>query len=228
MAKHLREKLERGALGALVLLAAWTQTLAAEAPRPALPAALERALDRLEPELGESERERMARLFSGWDALVAYLPVADLRHVRFGDGWLELRFDFGKDDHRELEIRGTTKAYWDAKKREIVTEKGRTERVRLSSRIRLQFDENGLRGLREGDLEVKRGFWWDLEVRTVEERRIEKDSDGRPRVRTDRAGKAELRGGKPVFVECDHWLVMEARGNRMEVALDEPGSQARP
>ena len=224
MEPQVRERRIRSALGVLVLLGTSTPHLAAEA-LPVLPAALERALERLEPKLEESECERLAQLFSGWDALVGYLPIADLRRIRFGEDWVELRFDFGRDDHKELEIRGSTKAYWDAKKKEIVTEKGRDERIRLSSKVRLLFDESGLRGLRKGDLEVKRCLcWWDLEVRTLKEQRIEKDSDGRLRIRADRTGKAELREGKPMFLECDRWLVMEAKGNRMEVALDEPDS----
>lgn len=219
------KRLRRCVLGTLVLLGASSPALAEASNPPALPVALERALERLEPKLVEAERARLAELFRGWEDLVAYLPITDLKRIRFGEGWLELRFDFGGDDHKEIEIRGSKKAYWDEAKKKVVTEKGDDELVRLASKIRLEFDETGLRGLHKGDVEVKRHFlWWDLEVRTLVEKRSETDSDGRKRVCTDPSGKALLRDGKPVFLECDRWLVMEAKGRRMEIALKESGA----
>lgn len=170
---------------------------------------------------------RIRELLSGYEPLLAELPLEDLEDVSLRRSRLELRFDFDGDSHRRVEL--------PAKERWILNKKRRAERettssrsLRVNRRLRFDFDSEGICAVVEGDLEVKAGiFWFDLSLSTeLTPLREVCNAEGRPVLVEGSSGRPIKRDGRFLRETSRRWLVLEAKGRKVEIPIGDRTSEA--
>ena len=190
-------------------------TLALIATATAEPAS--RRIDRVADCAVRSHRALVKERMAGYDELLSFLPLEKLERTIASGNRLELVFS----SDLEVEL---------ASKKQPVLVKGRVEwtetearTLLVNERVRFQFDETGLCGVRSGDLEIEAGWFTpDVELHTVVARgRTAKDAEGRTLLATDERGRPIRRGGQWVPVRADRWLVLTVHGHRFDIPLDD-------
>jgi len=175
-------------------------------------------------------------LFHDFGAFLEQLPVEKLERIAISNAWIDL--DFAGKDEVEMTLHGKKSLALEPRDRRSPLDGGRLFRneaedfrLCLANVVRLKRDANGgIRGVREGDIEVKYGVWLDLELRTLK-------SPGR--MATDAAGRILLAAGadgKPLQDEhgryvpqlFDSWVVIEVDTafKDIELSLGVPRSAA--
>jgi hypothetical protein len=186
-------------------------------PEVYLPPSVLAALERLG--LEASVRERLLKLLRGREALLDFLPLAELKSVELDGDELVLRFDFGKKGERRIEI--PERAYF-------ALERGRARRFESDSRtlivdksVRMRLGPVGIESIHDGDVKVVKGFLkisLDLHTECIPGKPV-RDEDGRILVQTDEQGVPLVVDGQYVPVTADEWLIVEAHGRRIELPL---------
>jgi len=156
------------------------------------------------------------------------LPLDKLGSVVSDGGSVEFRFDFSGT--HEIELPGT--ATWTlANNGDLQATRGNRPRkkrgdsseLRFKSTVRFTVDENGLTGLRKGDIEAYGGFlagWVNLNLFSEShEGRVAKDGK-RVLLETDESGDPLVRDGRYVPQRYDNWLVITGPlGYRQEIGI---------
>jgi len=195
---------------------------AAPAGGTEVPIGLESVCQRLD--LSPECRQRFEDLLRGREALLEYLPLAQLAKVTLESGRAELRFDFGKKESKRIKI-PAAKLWALDKKGRVVQVETEAREVLIHDRVRIEIDPQGNLRLKKGDLEYETTFRnLDLEAYTLRQpNRLVRDKEDRVILRLDGEGQPFLQDGRPVVRTCDEWLVIEgALGNRFEIPLSLP------
>jgi len=174
-----------------------------------------------------SRAARLRELLAGYGPLLEILPLAALARTHYSNGELELEFDFDGAAHRQIEL--------EAKRRWVLDGDGRAcehvskaRTLRVHRKLRFHMNEDGIESVQAGDLEVKWGFFYfDLAVSTEHsgERAVRVDGDNVV-LETTRDGKLLMIGGTVVPCVASRWVVLEAKGQRVEIPI-EPVPRAR-
>ena len=205
----------------------------------AVPASVERpaAAAPIAPELlpvagllaeGAARDLALGRL-AGYGPLLRFLPLEELDSVHPGVDGIELVFDFGERSTRRVELPGRERWVIDPRAgRDPLTE-GRPKRVRgedrtliVHRRVRFRWDETGITGVAEGDLEVAYGpFAPNVSLRTERRASEARDEKGRIVLQVDERGEPLWAEGRWVPLQAERWVVLEVKGRCFELPLAE-------
>jgi hypothetical protein len=193
-----------------------------ERREPPIPVRARETIERLA--LTDVARTRLLGLIEGREALLDYLPLADLRDVVIEGDTLELRFDFEGKKSREVVIPAALYVALDPRTKRPVTLTTEENTLIVRSSIRFELGPDGISAVREGDLKVVYGiFRVNLTAHTeTHRRRRVTDEQGRVLLEVDAGGRPVTRGGDFVPLTSNEWLIIEARGKRLEVPLSRP------
>lgn len=164
--------------------------------------------------------------------LLALLPLERLVDVCAPSGRLELVFDTGAAEVLEVSVpeRTVLALGGDDEDGDLlvrgrpVSVKSEARTLLVHRRLRLELDDDGIRGLVPGDIEVAAGpFHFDLSVRIERgSPRVARDRFGRSVLALDATGAPYKAGGRWVLQQHDEWLVLSAMGHVIEVGLGAP------
>jgi len=171
-------------------------------------------------------------MFEKYGVELEFLPLDALEGVVSQDGKVTFAFDFGDQSERELQLPESRLQVLDSRHRSdrfLVDRKNRVreqksdgKKLRLKDELQLTVNENGLTGVRQGDLAVHHWLlgWVDLQVHS--ERHDGKIATGdkeRPVLETDGRGKPLVVDGHYVPQRFDDWVIITAKGRRIEVGI---------
>lgn len=155
------------------------------------------------------------------------LPLQRLKDVRIDARELRLEFDVSAGERlhidvpeRELLALGDDEDGNDGAGT-LVRVRSEARQLFLGDTLRLELDGGRIRGVFDGDLEVRVGpFDVDLELRTERgPARPARDPCGRPLLALDAAGHPRRENGRWVVQTYELWIVLEALGHRVEVGV---------
>ena len=166
--------------------------------------------------------EVIRELFAQIDGAVDFLPLEDLVSL-YSDGQsLVFRFDFGGDSSKDIKMPATRQLVLTEpgplggyevgprSKAEQVETKGKTFRV--SNEVQMYLSEEGILGIRQGDIKVKAFFWFTVDFHTEHREGGVALSDGKPVLRESDTGGPLVIDGFYQPQRYDDWAVIEAGG----------------
>jgi hypothetical protein len=182
--------------------------------------------------------DAVRQIFSKYGVSLDFLPVKDLREVVAEGGKVTFRFDFGGDGTREITLPDTTRKVLDSRNRadpyaadgknRVKEEKSDGKQLRLSQELQLSVDAHGLTGVREGDIAVHHWLlgWVDIQVHSEQHAgKVATGDKDRPVLMTDGAGNPLVQDGHYVPQRYDDWVVIEAKGQRVEAGIPALGKK---
>ncbi|MEE8469650.1 MAG: hypothetical protein V3T22_14410 [Planctomycetota bacterium] len=175
------------------------------------------------------QRQQAMCMLSGYAPILEFLPIENLDSVEVHQETLEFRFDFDGRRTRRVRLPSGWRYVLDPKDHADPLLEGEPQWVEYEGRklivhrqVRFFYDENGITAVKEGDLEIKAGWFApNLRLRTELHRgRIARDSKGRILIETDERGRPLKLAGRFVPVRADRWLVLQVKQHRIELPLD--------
>ncbi len=172
------------------------------------------------------------QMFEKYGVELDFLPLDALKGIVAVDGKVTFQFDFGGAKTRELKLPTTEQKVLDSRYRDdptlvhrknrvkTVTNKGKT--LRLNQELEFSVNENGLTGLREGDLAVHHWLagWVNIDLHSERhEGRTATDDKERPVLQTDGEGNPRIENNHYQVQTYDDWVVLEAAGRRIEIGV---------
>jgi len=166
---------------------------------------------------------------AGYGPLLRFLPLEELDSVHPDVDGIELVFDFGERSTRRVELPGRERWVIDPRAGRDPLAEGRPKRVRgedrtliVHRRVRFRWDESGITGVAEGDLEIAYGpFAPNVSVSTERRAGEARDEKGRIVLQVDERGEPLWADGRWVPLRAERWVVLEVKGRRFELPLAE-------
>ncbi len=171
------------------------------------------------------------QMFDKYGVKLDFLPIGDLEEIRSQDGRLVFKFDFGSRDSVQVRLPDTRLTYLKSgldsdpylvdRKNRVKTEESKGRVLKIKDEIQFSVNENGLVGLRDGDISVKVFLlgWIDIDVHS-ERHESRTATNGRyPLIETDSDGKPLVRDNHYVPSIYDDWVIIEAAGKRIETGV---------
>lgn len=170
-------------------------------------------------------------LFEKYGVSIDFLPLDTLQEITSDGASVTFKFDFGGDDTRDVKLPDSQVTFLKSRhsddptrvhRRNYVketTSKGRT--LRVSEEVRLTIDENGVTGIREGDIKV--GWflgWLDMSLHTEHEQGKQEMYDGKyPVLVTGEDGEPVVVDDHYQVRSYDDWVIIEAAGRKVEIGV---------
>ncbi len=171
-------------------------------------------------------------MFEKYGVELDFLPLDALNRVDAAGGKVTFHFDFGSKGYRDISLPGTTQKVLDSRHRSdrfLVDRRNRVrdeesdgKKLRLKSQLQFSVNDSGLTGLRQGDLAVHHWLagWVNLNVHSEQhEGKIATGEKDRPVLQTDERGNPVVENGHYVPQRFDDWVVITAKGRRIEVGI---------
>jgi hypothetical protein len=171
-------------------------------------------------------------MFTKYGVKLDFLPLDALQRVEAAGGKVTFHFDFGREGHRDIQLPGSSQKVLDSRHRSdpwLVDRKNRVrdevskgQKLRLQDELQFSVNQQGLTGLREGDLAVHHWLagWVNMDLHS--ERHPDRVATGekdRPVLRTDSRGNPVVDNGRYVPQRYDDWVIITAAGRRIEVGV---------
>ncbi len=177
-------------------------------------------------------------MFEKYGVELEFLPLDALKGVVSADGKVTFQFDFGRKGEREVQLPDSTQKVLDSRhrsdrflvdrKNRVRDEKNDGKKLKLKSELQLSVDENGLTGVREGDLAVHHWLlgWVNIQVNSERHQgKIATGEKNRPVLQTDAGGRPVVVDGHYLPQRFDDWVIITAKGRRIEVGIPALESQ---
>ncbi len=171
-------------------------------------------------------------MFEKYGVSLEFLPLDALQRVESANGKVTFHFDFGRDSSRQIQLPDSTQKVLQSKHRSdpylvhsrnrVRDEKSDGKKLRLKSQLQFSVNEDGLTGVREGDLAVHHWLagWVNLNVHSEQhEGKIATGEKDRPVLQTDERGNPVVVDGHYQPQRYDDWVVITAAGRRIEVGI---------
>ncbi len=176
-------------------------------------------------------------MFERYGVELDFLPLDALNKIESAAGKVTFHFDFGREGQRDIQLPDTTQKVLDSRHRSDPTlvnsknrvrdEKSDGKKMRLKSRLQFSVNEDGLAGLREGDMAVHHWLagWVNLNVSSERSPgKVAAGEKNRPVLQTDARGNPVVVDGHYQPQRYDDWVVITAAGRRIEVGIPPLGS----
>ncbi len=171
-------------------------------------------------------------MFQQYGVVLEFLPVESLTSISAENGKVTITFDFGSAGQKEIKLPDSEQKVLNSRHRTDPTLVDRKNRVRtekldgktlkLKSELQFGVGENGLTGLRTGDIQVHHWLlgWVDIDLASERhEGKVAMGDKNRPVLQTDANGNPIVRDGHYQPQTYDDWVVITAKGRRNEVGI---------
>ncbi len=168
-------------------------------------------------------------LFSQIEGGVDFLPIEDLVSVYSDGETLVFQFDFGGDSSKKVKTPATRPLVLFEEEETGSLEVGihsRAEHVetrertfRISNEVMMYLSEDGVVGIRQGDIKIQALFWFNVDFHTEHLEGEMALWDGRIVLQENDAGEPVVIDGFYQPLRFDDWAVIEAGGRVVPIGL---------
>lgn len=173
--------------------------------------------------------DTLRELLKDYETDMSFLPLENLKEIRSDGKNVDLVFDFGGQNTKNVKIPGTTSLilessnlvdpYSASNPNTIKKKTGTSETLRISNTVRFSIDKNGITGLRKGDIKASWFLGWaNINIRSAQGEKVA-TVDNKPVIRADEAGNPIIEDGHYVPETYNDWLIITAPATHIEIGV---------